>query len=357
MKRLNKILIISFILSCCFWSIAFAGNTDCENFAILSFSQTWSKDNGFEIINTVRETSSYRYSNFLTIDEQLAIIDKPSLNTAMLNLKKYCCENEIWWLTQKSETCKKDKAFFNPNVPDSPYLFDHLFDVIMRRLSWLTWDTDIYTYSNMTTDEKWTERRSRISEQAENISGAIPQTIIDKYQIFRTQSPSNLNYDLAKKFDATFWNLSDEWFLAYVSWQWSESEQSESKTVAKALKEYNKRTLYDRFNNAAALTEYFYSLLNLGNQWNGTTDRTRIINIIANGSYNKLIQNRINAENLYTQLVLQKSSNLFLENYTAWYVSYVAWRSENLSNTRTKISNLFLDVIRAVPKLVKRCVK
>jgi hypothetical protein len=39
-------------------------------------------------------------------------------------------------------------------VIDSPYLFDHLFDVVMRRLSGLTGESDIYTETNMSSDAK-----------------------------------------------------------------------------------------------------------------------------------------------------------------------------------------------------------
>ena len=162
MKKINKIIITLVISLCCINCITFWDNSDCWKFSELQYKQKWAWDNGFRIVDLSWWTNDNIYSNFLTIDEQLKIIDKESLNTALLNLKKYCCTNQLWWMTEQSETCQNDKEFYNENALDSPYLFDHIFDVIMRRLTWLTWENDIYTKTNMTVDEKWQERRARI---------------------------------------------------------------------------------------------------------------------------------------------------------------------------------------------------
>jgi hypothetical protein len=45
-------------------------------------------------VDQIRETTDYPYTNFLTIEQQKAIITKDDLNTALLNLKKYCCSKE-----------------------------------------------------------------------------------------------------------------------------------------------------------------------------------------------------------------------------------------------------------------------
>ena len=237
MQKTKRIIISLFIIWLSFFSFTKADNSDCWTFAKLYYTQDW-WENWFSIVNGARGVSSNKYSNFLTVDEQLAIIDKESLNTALLNLKKYCCENEQWWLTQKSDTCKKDNVFFNPNALDSPYLFDHLFDVIMRRLIWLSSENDIYLKTNMSIDNKWEEWRNRIQEQSLNITWSNPQEIIDKYQETWKQSPTTAWYNIKDKIQATFWNNNDDIFLTYVSWQWSDSQESESKKIAEALKKY-----------------------------------------------------------------------------------------------------------------------
>jgi hypothetical protein len=79
--------------------------------------------NGFDLLNS--------RTNNTKIPNAQEIIDTDSLNVAMLNLKKYCCENQPKLMT----TCRQDKdEFRTTNTPQSPYLFDHLLDVLMRRL-------------------------------------------------------------------------------------------------------------------------------------------------------------------------------------------------------------------------------
>lgn len=353
MRKVNKILIISLFASLCLLNITLAedsnSNSDCGKFAILSYKQQkW--DNWFKIITQSRNTSTNKYSNFLSIDQQNAIIDSESLNTAMLNLKKYCCEKQKWWLTQGSQTCKDDRIFFNDNTLESPYLFDHLFDVMMRRLSWLTWEKNLYEKTNMTTDDKWTERRARITEKAESTWGSTPQIIIDQYVETRKQSPSDLGYNISSSIYASFWDLSDENFLTYVSWQWSSEE---SKKVAEAIKKYDQRTLYDRYINACAMTEYLYSLLSL---WIESNDKSTTINKVSNWACHDKVQTQISAENAYVKLVIQQSSNLFLMNYMKGYMDYLRGRSNNVRSTQEKIKNKFLDIVNAIPRLVKECV-
>ena len=332
-------------------SQVFADKSDCWTFAAMSYSNSTSADNWFQIINLSWWTDSNRYSNFLSNEQQINIIDKESLNTAMLNLKKYCCEQELWWLSASFETCKKDKTFFNDNVIDSPYLFDHLFDVVMRRLSGLTGESDIYTETSMSSDAKWLEWRSWINEQAENISWANPQIIINKYQQFWQPSSPQSWYDISEKLNTTFWGLSDQDFLTYVSGQWWTVESS---NVAKALKNYENRTLYDRYNNACAITQYLYTLLDL---WVTSEDKIKIINQLSNNQCSEVIKKQIDNENTYVKLVILQAWNLFLQNYRQWYFSYLQDRTETLQTTRKNISDKFLDVVRGVPHLVRSCVK
>lgn len=352
MRKINKILIISFLAGFCLFNFSLADNSDCGNFATLSYKQDW--NNWFKVITESRNTSKNKYSNFLSIEQQNAIIDNESLNTAMLNLQKYCCEhgdsNKSRWIDQNSEVCIEDKVFFNNNALESPYLFDHLFDVMMRRLAWLTWEKNIYENTNMTVDDKGNERRERITEKAQNTWGTTPQIIIDKYVTSRKKSPPNLGYDISSQIYASFWDLSDEAFLTYVSWQWSSEE---SKKVANAIKNYSERTIYDRYINACAMTEYFYSLLHV---WVNSSDRSKTINRVSNWACHNKVQTQISAENAYVKLVIQQASNLFLSNYIKWYMDYLRGRSSNVREKQTKIKNNFLDIVNAVPKLVKQCV-
>ena len=348
MKELNKILIAFILLSCLiFWTTsADTEEPDCWIFAIQSYSQGWS-ENWFSIVNQVRETDNY----FLTPEEQKAIITKDDLNTALLNLKKYCCKTP-WLLTQNTETCQNDKTFFIENALESEHLYDHLFDVIIKRLGWSTGNNGIYYKDNnpmMTLDEKWAERRSWINEQANSPQWASPQIIIDKYQQFRAQSPSNLWYNIKQKIYTTF--KSNIWaFLSYVSWEF---ESEDSKSVANALKNYNKRTLYDRYNNACALTEYFYALLTV---WANPKDKD-VTDIWWRSTCDKNVKQLIEWENNYTSLITKKASNKFLSNYIEWYMSYLYERQTKLKKLLNDIGDRRTYVSKAVPCLQRTCAK
>lgn len=350
-KSLNKIIIASLILiNGIFFSSAYWLDNDCNSFAILTYHNTWSSDDWFKLVDLTRWTENNKYSNFLTVDQQLKIIDKDSLNTAILNLKKYCCEKNLWTVTQ--ETCSEDRTFYNNNSLDSPYLFDHLFDVIMRRLIWLTWDTSIYEKSKMSVDNTWAKRRGRISEQAESVSWSTPQIIMDEYQKFWILTPE---YDISEKINTAFWGKSTTDFLLYVSWKWWKNQhwESESEQVAKTLQKYEKWSLYDRYNNACALSEYFYALLI---QSSNTTEKVNTINNLSRWVCRNAVNRQIANETNYVKLIIQRSSNRFLDNYVKWYFGYLHDRTLKLKDIEQKSTDRFLDVVRAVPQLIKKCV-
>lgn len=348
MKILKKILIITAILFCSSNNFSSA-NSDCWAFVWRTYNQWWQWANWFDIVKISRETTSW-FASFLTVDQQKAIITNDDLNTALLNLKKYCCEHDesmIW-----SQSCEKDYWFFNENALDSPYLFDHLLDVILRRLNGLPGEKNIYTKTKMTLDDKWKDWRERINKEALNTKWSNPQTISTKYTEFWKQSPSNLGYNITSQIYATFWALDDQRFLKYVSGEWSPTEATDSKIIAEAFKNYDKRTLYDRYINACALSKYFYALLDV---WPNSDDKKIIINKTADNSCDKIIENQIKWENQYVSLVAQRSSNLFLSNYIEWYISYLYERQDRLQKLRKDVTDRRLDVVRAIPCLESYC--
>lgn len=349
MKILHKLLIISSTIIYFPINFLLADDiTDCSKFWASSYKDKWS----FEIVDTVRETNGYEYTKFLTIDQQRKIIRKDDLNTAILNLKKYCCENGKWnlWV----DTCKKDKPYFNDNALDSPYLFDHIFDVIMRRLNGLNWEKNIYTKTKMSLDDKWEERRNRIDKEAKSVSGSTPQTIITKYQQFWKQSPSSSWYNITKKIYWVFWNEDNLNFLSYVSWKaWEES-----RGISEAIQNYDKRTLYDRYINAWALSEYFYALL-----WAPDKDKRDTIARLKDKNWSwillcdNVIAKQIDWENNYVTLVTQRASNLFLYNFIEWYFSYLYERQQKLQKLWKDSSDRRLDVTREIECLQNVCTK
>ena len=352
MNKINKILIISVFVCCFALNLVLADSTDCWTFAVDTYKkQDWKY--WFDRVNQVWETDKEQYSKFLTVDQQKLILTKNDLNTAILNLKKYCCEKNKWWLSQK--TCDDDKASFNPNAMDSEYLFDHIFDVMMRRLAWLTGDKNIYVKSNMTeVDDMWGKRREFITDKAEDLSWSDAQSIIDEYQKYWMKSKPNLWYDIAEEIDRSFGANNDQDFLRYVVRENGDKSTNKNGKIAEALKNYNEWTLYDRYNNACVLSMYFYALLNYQNSDN--SDRGTLINRLSDRRCEKLVQAQIENENRYVQVVLQYSSNLFAENYIEGYMQYLYDRSVKLKSLWRNVEDRWVDVIRAVPYLLKNCV-
>lgn len=341
MNCLKTIFISTISISCILPLYSLAANTDCVMFSNLTLN--W-KD-AFDIVESTRIKDN-QYSNFLSTEQKNAIIDKDSLNTAILNLKKYCCENNVDDIKYTSKTCETDNWLFNDNALDSPYLFDHLFDVIMRRLSWMTWDEAIYKTQKIQVDEKWQERRTRINDKAENLSGANPWEIINKYNTFRILTPE---YNITQKVNEEYPSSTSD-FLSYVSWKW----WWESESIAKSLQEYDKWTLYDRYNNACILSEYFY---NLFNQWIESSDKNHLVRNISQWTCISVIERQIKNETEYTKQIIQSSSNLFMKNYITSYISYLHDRMTTLKDTRHGTVDKWTAVVRAVPQLVKHCTK
>jgi hypothetical protein len=357
MNKINKILIIS-VLACCFMlNLVLADNTDCWLLVNETYKHKNWEDDWFEKVNQVWETDSpdAKFSNFLTVDQQKLILTKADLNTAMLNLKKYCCENNKWWLSMNLKTCDDDLASFNPNAMDSEYLFDHIFDVMMRRLAWLTGDKNIYENSKMTeVDDKWKERRDFITDKAEDLSWSDVQSIIDEYQKYWVKSKPNLWYDITEEVNRTFGPNNDQDFLRFIVWDNWMSWDKNGK-VAEAMKNYDKWTLYDRYSNVCAMSKYFYALLNYSNSDN--SDRWRFVDRLANWTCERVVQSQIENENQYVQTVVQNSANLLMENYIEWYLQYLYDRSNKLKDIWRSAEDRWMDVIRAVPYLLKACVR
>ena len=349
MKKINKILITIVFTLACWLLFCFADDlSDCGYMASNMFHDT-NKSDWFDIVNTIRWEND-KYTKFLSRTQKDSIIDSGSLNTAMLNLKKYCCDHDL--IDQNLDTCKNDKNFFNPNVIDSPYLFSHLFDVIMRRLNWLTWNTDIYTWIEMKVDDKWKERRDWISNKATDLSWSDVQSILDEYNKFWKPNTENwTDYYIATNVHSVFWKYDTQDFLNYIWW----SGNDESKHISESLQQYENWSLYDRYNNACALTEIFYSLLTYPRENSSPTDKHKTWSIIGSWVCQNAVKSKINLENAYVSSIIKESSNLLLENNINKYLWYLQNRMDKLKITRKNSADRFYSVTKNVPQLIDKC--
>lgn len=342
MKNLNKILIVPILLSCSILNLVSADNSDCGIFGKMSFKDSWWS---FPIVRESRGTQENILTNYLSVAQQQAIITNPDLDTAILNLKKYCCENQVWDLAG-SQTCIDDAPYFNDNALDSPYLFDHLLDIILRRFAGSSSDSEIYTKTDMTTDEKWEAWRKNIDKRATSSKWDVPQTIINQYVSDWTPTPY---YDISNKFDWVFQN-SDIKLLNYANWSsWPESEK-----IADIMRNYNLRSLYDKYRNACALSEYFYSLLHVGAPEEGS-DRWKIQKRIPRCK--AIVQRKVEWENAYLAEIIKMSWNLTLSNNVQSYAKYLRKRENEFLKKMEELKDDWRAVERAVSCIAKKSQK
>ena len=159
-------------------------------------------------------------------------------------------------------------------------------------------------------------------------------------------------YNINRNVHTVFLERERDEFLSYIKWKAWDEKWSESENIATAINDYENRTLYDRYNNACAITEILYALLSKG-WYSKDIDEIRKSN---NECYN-IVYSQISAEVEYISLVNKRSSNLFLSNYINGYISYLENRANNLKSTRKNSTDRFLDVVRGVPMLTHQCTK
>ncbi|MDR2191131.1 MAG: hypothetical protein LBP53_08460 [Candidatus Peribacteria bacterium] len=143
---------------------------------------------GFKLVDLRKDNTDETLKNStVTPDDVITmhntVIDTASLTTALLNQRKKCCEVNT---TMNPIRCKNDAQYFNLNVPDSTFLFDHLLDVMLRRLDGEN------LYDGTIPDGSGAERRKLMDEIGGNITGTIPDAIKKPYETFRTVKADHL---------------------------------------------------------------------------------------------------------------------------------------------------------------------
>ena len=266
------------------------------------------------------------------------IIDLKSLNVAFLNLKKNCCANKEFH-NSNIENCEIDKQYFQDNhdkVPQSYSLFDHAFDVLMRRLDGETGENQLY--KDVTPDPKGEEWRVRINEKAEDLSGVAPSTINNKYQEFWNVDPNNLLKGFSQD--------SSRSIREYIT----EMRSGENLEI---LQRYNELTLEEKYLNTCNIAGYIYFLFNIDEQLTTITE-TRS-NFLNSNRCTNLVKNRIENETTYVKVINITRSNDLQNDKISEYLTYLYQRLQKKLETVEKIATTFERVERSVPKLTPIC--
>lgn len=251
-----------------------------------------------------------------------AAMPKEAMEMAFDNLKAYCCDTE----KIPSDFCES----INSDVfyPQSIYLFDHILDVYLRRLDAKqqndNWSDLLY---GMDPDWSGLERRTFVMQQGNDVNWSLPSEMKKKYEKFWKKGV-NITMSLGEK------NL-----VVQQSWM---------SNTASAIKLYDNRTLFDKYNFACDLSNYIVLSAWIEAQWLTTEEYDECI---------KLIENRINKEKLYVQTIMsQKWEKLLLTNMDAYLDTYfVNNKLYELMQTVFGISTSFSEINRAVSRLIPNC--
>ncbi len=252
-----------------------------------------------------------------------------NFNQALLNLKAFCCESHIF-ADKTDAICNPDKEYFVDDYPESPYLYDQLVDIALRRLD------AVDSPYGLTPDSLGLEWRTYISKKiGEDPSPGSVLSMENTYKKYWDVSPDNTSYT---------------YHPAFVSW----SKRMDIKKIKELSLLYTNANLYHRYTESCGIAAQVYlSYVYLFNPSSNVNSR------IKNGfrSCQNIVQQRISNELLYTKaLMMEKSNALLHKSMSSYLTDYFAKnRLIHLQETITSISNLFLTIAQMLPEGTRQC--
>lgn len=240
-------------------------------------------------------------------------MSKTGLEMAFSNLNKYCCN--IKAITWTGCVSTNDKTLY----PESIYLFDHIFDIYLRKL-----DAKTELLYGLEPDWSGKEWREFITEKGNDVKGSRPIEIKTGYDFYWKLTRYNAPFSetdakaIAKWNDSTTWNISQ-----YDSW-----------------------TLYDKYSLACDIVNYITQSI-----------QGKTLTESEYQSCTEIVNNRIDRENVYVQtLLMQKANKLLWWNLDSYLGTYfIRDKLSNLEQILFDINTSFWEVNKAVKKLVPKC--
>lgn len=247
------------------------------------------------------------------------------------NLKSFCCNNSRYQVSQN--ICEKEKNNLQISYPETPFLYDHILDVMLRRLDAKQNDQlggDLIY--KIKPDEVGLEWRTTINDIANNKDWALPKTIETIY-----------------KENRELWNIDYKIPFRDKKWEYLWD-----------LEEINNN--YDDFN---LINRYYYSceiaLLFYFKLWwtlNIWLDNNKMQSMTkAYDNCRDLVQKRIDQENSYVKALLIQKGNTLLQDAVKSYIDtyFIQNKLMNLQNTIFQTKNYFFDVHKNVNELIQSC--
>lgn len=270
------------------------------------------------------------------------VYPKDALERAINNLTAYCCKDILkQWVTPDARCKDADKL--PTDWPDSPYLFDHLIDVGLRRL-------DILNNYNKTpivnSDPTWSARRlgpgkdnrKWIKTEAESTDATSPLKIVNGYKLYRT-----LHEDwMFKKTHLKIDNLIED--------------QDEKPKLQNFLTNYDIAeivSLADKYNNLCRIARNIYERKpwqKISIWWDKLSkDRSYYTDC------QTMVTNRMNQENAYVRWILiNKATDMLQKSFEATHKKFVQDKLATLQETISRIRDLISTVVRQAP-YCKKC--
>jgi len=245
----------------------------------------------------------------------------------MLNLKAYCC---YAGLIYDKETCENDKDKFQDIYPQSPYLYDHLLDISLRRLDVIG---NVYDLSVSDLDSKAVEWKNYIvKDVAENEDGNFAMWVENEYS---DAWAVNTNYQ--NKFEqydvALYYNIDK---LKDISTY------------------YDEASLIQRYEEVCGLNVSLYYILM-------STLEKESDHKLESDWFNKckdyIVPNRLVEEMIYVKtIVLKKSMQLLHSSINSYIYDYYGKnRLMHLQEDVMKLTDLFQTMAKNLSEGTNQC--
>jgi len=273
------------------------------------------------------------------------ILEKHEFNRAFLNLQTVCCtvqsfqsdDDVLTW-----HTCENNKKRAVSDIPQSVYLFDHFFDILMRKLDGQDFYEKQGTYSGVKADPIASWRYTTLKEIQTNQDGNTNTEIDVAYNKYWKKQNSIVRGFLN---DSTNQDPARAFF-----------EGDNGIHNSKVIKDYAdlgnekkvKVNLRDRYMNVCDLASYFY-FSNIG--W--ILDINTREKIVWNCPL--VVNKRTKLETLSITDAKQSSNLRFMQSTSKQNLANFQQRSNTLQSTLSSITTNFSNVIKLSQKITPNC--
>lgn len=326
-QKIQKYLIYCYglslwvILSC---SFVFAQNTkNLDNQDIWNCNKILSADN-----------YSFIDSNWDTYAKN--ILPKDAIDVAVDHLKSACCNR--WYLTEKKICQNVEK-----NIMDSPFLYDHLLDIFLRRLD---------------AEQKWEKNEDLLYNLEPDSFGLAWRSFIN--DVWNSYNKVPLE-DIVKNYKK-YWTLSSESFQTLPLWDWEMFDKILTENKFKNInKIYGKNwKLVNKYQYSCELVTEIYYLLSRSDQNNNFSLFLKGDNYDIYDAYlncRSLVQNRIFNESLYVKKIVSLEWINGLSEYMVKNLDkmLVQKRMSELSSKISRIKTYMSDIENSVVKIIPNC--